>query len=212
MIAAIRKLGLLTAVLAVPAAGQQPADGDIPRLLPEAEEIRLALSAAPPAISGNADVWVLRRGGHVKVRSGTSGVACIVTRDHPESLYPICFDAEATRTMLPLMLREQQLREKGLTDEQVAQEIEAAIARRELTLPSRPAMAWMMSPSQVIYAGATGPRVGAWHPHVMIYSPYATTETLGYSGLPDGDFSLREAGRPTAHILIITRDWATKGS
>ena len=87
-----------------------------PALLAESEEIRLARSAAPPEVARDADVWVLRRGGHVKVQSGTSGVACMVSRDHPESLYPICYDAEAARTIFQIALRESQLRENGADD------------------------------------------------------------------------------------------------
>src|SRR5262245_40757226 len=64
-----------------------------PKPLPDEEEIALARSAAPPEISDRADVYVLRAEGAVKLRTGTNGAACIVTRDlHEGSLYPICFD------------------------------------------------------------------------------------------------------------------------
>jgi hypothetical protein len=179
-----------------------------PPLLPEDDEIRIALSAAPAEVSRDADVWVLRRGGHVKVRSGNSGIACMVSRDHPESLYPICYDTEAARTILPIALREQQLREEGRDDAAVEAEIRAAIERGELKLPSGTAMSWMLSPHQVIYAGSQGPRVGKWHPHIMLYMPYATQAKLGYAARPNGDLAVREEGKATAHLIIITPDWA----
>jgi hypothetical protein len=199
------------AVLVAPAAAQSGSGSDrLPPLMDEAAEIRLARSAAPPSISGDADVWVLRRGGHVKARSGSSGVACIVQRDHPESLYPICYDAEGARTILRIAIRQQQLREQGLSSDQVAAEIEAALERGELSAPERSAIAWMQSAEQVIFNGADGPRVGAWQPHVMVYVPYATTESTGVTPLADGDFMIRNAGTATAHFIMISRDWAQR--
>lgn len=192
------------------AAAQSAANAGLPPLMDETAEIALARSAAPTAISGNADVWVLRRGGHEKVVSGTSGVACIVQRDHPRSLYPLCYDAEGARTILQIALREQRLREQGWTTDRINADVAAAIERGELEVPSRSAVAWMQSPRQVIYAGADGPRIGEWKPHVMIYMPYATEKTTGVMPLEDGDFMIREPGTATAHLIIISRDWAQR--
>ena len=180
-----------------------------PALLSDDEEIRLALSAAPSEVSRDADVWVLRRGGHVKVKSGTSGIACMVSRDHPESLYPICYDAEAARTILPIALRESQLREKGMDDAAIEAGIKAAIERGELKLPAASALSWMLSPQQVIFAGANGPRVGKWHPHIMVYMPYATRAKLGYPARANGDFSIGDEGKATAHLIVITAGWSS---
>lgn len=201
---------VLTLTVAMPAMSQSTDTMRLPPLMDESAEIALARSAAPPSISGDADVWVLRRGGHVKVVTGSSGVACIVTRDHPDSLYPICYDAVGARTILPIAIREQQLREKGWSTERIDAEIMAAIERGELHVPERSAVAWMQSADQVIHAGADGPRIGAWKPHVMIHIPFATAETIGVQPLEDGDFMLREAGKPTAHLIIISRDWAQR--
>jgi len=187
-----------------------PAQNALPRLMPESDEIRLALSAAPPEVARDADVWVLRRGGHVKVRTGTSGVACMVGRDHPESLYPICYDAEAARSILPIAIRESQLREKGADDATIEREVTGAIERGELKLPAASAMSWMLSRDQVIYAGASGRRVGQWHPHIMIYMPYATRAKLGYPARANGDLGIGDEGKATAHLIVITGAWSTE--
>lgn len=103
-----------TALIAViPIDAQQ---GDKPpvgpaELLSQEREIALALTAAPPSVASDVDVYVLRRGGFVKVRSGSTGVSCLVERDHPKARYPICYDAEATRTILPSQLEVQAMRE-----------------------------------------------------------------------------------------------------
>ena len=44
-----------------------------PRALPEADEIALAMSAAPEEISAHADIYVLRGTEFVKARRGTNG-------------------------------------------------------------------------------------------------------------------------------------------
>src|SRR5262245_4181563 len=73
-----------------------------PRPLPDSDEIRLARTAAPAEISGAATVYAVRDGDAQVLVQGTNGCACMVSRDlHAGSLYPICFDVEATRFVLP---------------------------------------------------------------------------------------------------------------
>jgi len=171
-----------TASHASRANAQASAYPSAPRPLPEEEEIALARSAAPAEISAAADIYVLRADGPVKVRHGTNGCSCMVARDlHEGSRYPICFDREATRTVLHRELKELELRAKGLSEDDVQRAVAAAYDRGELKPPSQPAMAYMMSSQQVLFASphADGRRVGAWSPHVMIYMPGATGEQFG---------------------------------
>lgn len=184
----------------------------LPPLLPEEEEIALARSAAPPELANRADVWVLRRGGHIKVRTGSSGAACMVSRDHPASLYPICYDAEAARSVLPRALLSSRLREAGLRGESLDRELALALQRGEIRPPGRGAIAYMLSPRQEIYAGEEGPRVGRWHPHLMIYIPGLTATQVGFEGLADGDLHVGDEGTPFAHLVVLARDWAAQGA
>ena len=182
----------------------------LPPLLPEADEIALALTAAPAQLSAASTVWVLRRGGYVRVREGTNGFTCYVGRDHPESLYPICFDAEASQTILRAALRERALLERGRSVEEAATEVALAYASGALRPPARPAMAYMMSPRQVIYSSARGRRVGSWHPHLMLYMPYATRDQLGLADRMLGSqLSIDDEGSPTAHMVIVLPAWST---
>ena len=142
-----------------------------PKPLPAAEEIALAVSAAPDEISSRSDVYVLRGTAFVKVRTGTNGGACMVGRDlHEGSRYPICFDREAARTELPREMMEGSLRAKGQSEDAVIQAVDAAYASGKLRKPTVPALAYMMSPQQVLFSSpqADGFRVGSWWPHVMI--------------------------------------------
>ena len=198
---------MLLSALLLTAAAPVSAQTPLPPLLDEAREIALARNAAPPELSAQADVYVLRRGGHVKVVEGTNGAACMVSRDHPESLYPICYDAEATRTVLPIALLRTRLREAGTAEAEIDAAVARAIESGEITLPRHTAIAFMMSRHQVIYAGAAGRRVGAWYPHIMMYMPYMTKEQLVFPGFPNGDLTLADEGQPTAHLVVMSRDW-----
>jgi len=206
----VRRVASTTLALGLTAgglAGQAPAPKPAP-LLPEAREVAMARSAAPPSVAADANVFVLRRGGFVRVVSGSSGVACFVARDNPESLYPICYNAEGARTILRIEMRKQELREQGWAEARVEAEVERAIAAGELATPREQALAWMLSPDQVIYQGADGPRIGQWYPHMMIYMPGATQHSLGLVEERGADVFLVDAGKPTAHLIVKTRAWS----
>jgi len=86
--------------------------------LPREERIKLAESAAPPEISGQATVYVLERAGYVKVREGTNGFSCFVDRQSPLNLEPTCFDAEGSATTLVPRFYVEEERGKGKSEEE----------------------------------------------------------------------------------------------
>lgn len=195
---------LLVILTASPAAAQQR----VHVLLPESTEIALARSAAPAALSDSAAVYVLRPGGHVRVIEGSNGAACLVARDHPHSLYPICYDAAAAATVMRAELLSQQLRERGVTGDSLKVEISAAFGRGELKPPATIAVVYMMSPHQVLYAGENGRHVGRWHPHLMIHGPGVDARGIGFSGLPDGNYQVSNETGHSPNFVVFTSDWA----
>lgn len=153
-----------------------------PQPLPDSAEIALALTAAPSEISAGADVYSFRNGQPVKIRSGSTGVACMVARDyHAGSSYPICYDAEGVRTRMQRELMEVGLRIAGVPEEDIVRRVAQAYDRGELKRPQRMTVAYMMSPRQVIFSSPKpdGQRVGAWWPHLMITSPDLSAGGLG---------------------------------
>jgi hypothetical protein len=183
-----------------------------PRSLGEAEEIALAMTAAPDEISSKADIYVLRGTDFVKARTGTNGCSCMVGRDlHEGSRYPICFDQEGTKTNLLRELKESTLRAKGSSEEDVKKKVEAAYASGELRLPSKTAMAYMMSPRQVLFSSPTadGSRVGAWSPHVMLLMPGVAPEQLGLLEDSKVDVvSIRREGGHHAELVVKVPAWS----
>src|SRR5690349_16821075 len=172
----MRAPAFVTALLASTASfavGQAPPSGYPvkPVPLPDADEISLAVSAAPAELSCNATVFAVRDGKVLTIRDGTNGSSCMVARDlHGGSLYPICYNAEGTRTMLQRELLEVRLRSLGVTEDSIDKAVAAGYKSGQLEAPKDVALAYMMSPKQVLFSSPKedGRRVGAWHPHLML--------------------------------------------
>lgn len=203
--------GLAAAVLGVTSLSAQGYPV-IPRVLPDSEEIVLARSAAPGEISAAASVYTVRGGRALELRAGTNGCSCMVARDlHEGSLYPICFDVEGTKSVLPRELMEVSLRMMGRSETDVVKAVEAAYESGSLRPPASLAIAYMMSARQVLFSSplAEGVQVGPWHPHVMLYVPNATPDQLGLRA--DSRVSVIAVGAPStrrAEIIIKVPEWA----
>lgn len=180
-----------------------------PPILEREREIALARSAAPPEISADATVLALvrDRGFEVAVE-GTNGVTCLVSRSWPRAIEPHCFDREGSRTILPVHLREAELKEQGWTKDAIHGDVAEGFRTGRFVPPSRPAVSWMMSAAQDLY-NDEGAHVGPWKPHLMIYHPYLTPEDLGLGAGPppaDGPMVV-DPGRPTANLVIVMPDF-----
>lgn len=179
-----------------------------PPILSEAEQIALARSAAPAEVTDEATILVLRDDRYHTAAEGSNGVTCMVSRSLPLSIEPICYDAEASRTILPLEIRRVEMRLSGLSPEEVDQRIAEAIGNGELLLPQRPAMAYMLSAGQILYSDAET-RVGAFVPHIHLYMPYATAEQFGGlgAGPPAAPAVMSDEGKPTANLIVFVREF-----
>lgn len=197
-------------------AGQEVTGTPGPRLLlPPAQEIALARSAAPPSVATEARVWVFAAGTYVIADSGLAeGAACYVGRGWPLALEPHCFDAEGARTIMPIEMRRSELLHRGISGDSVEREIAAGIASGRFRFPIRPAMSWMLSSAQVLFDD-DGRRVGAWRPHIMIYYPYLTAEATGTGSNHDlAAGIIVSPGSPMSNIMIVVPkavDPATQG-
>jgi hypothetical protein len=171
----------ITALLLPAAAAGQTADG--PPVLSEVEEIALARSAAPANVTSEATILVLRNDRYETAHEGSSGVTCMVSRSLPLAIEPICYDPEASRTILQMEIRRVEMRLAGVPADEIERRLAESIGSGELGLPSRPALAYMMSAGQILYADPET-SVGSFRPHLHIYMPYATAEQFGILGEP----------------------------
>jgi len=170
-------------------------------------EVALALSAAPTAVTDEAAVLAWTGEGFEVAREGTNGVTCYVARSWPDSLEPHCFDEEGSKTILPIHLREMELSHRGLTRPQINAEIAEGIRSGELRLPERPVMSYMMSEGQRLI-NDEGEPVGSWRPHLMIYHPYLTPESMGLGPVPSTDAAvIVDPGTPLSNIMVVVSDF-----
>lgn len=185
------------------AAAQEVSGPPGPRLLLErAEEVALARSAAPESVSGAARVWYFDRGTYVVADSGSNGIECYVSRSWPLSLEPQCFDPEGAQTIMKLEMRAVEWAHAGVDRDEAARRFERALAQGEFRLPARPVMSWMMSAAQVLYSD-NGTRVGAWKPHVMIYSPSLPANMLGTTAPNPAAGMVVNPGKATSNLMLV---------
>lgn len=171
-------------------------------------EIALARSAAPPAVSDSATIWVLADTSYVIAVRGSNGNACYVSRSWRDSVEPHCFDAEGAATVMRMHMRQTELMHRGMSKEDADQIVASELASGEYRLPRRPAMSYMMSSAQILY-GDTGAYAGRWQPHVMIYYPFLRSADIGMK-VPDIRAAIvAEEGRADASIMIVSKEFIT---
>lgn len=147
-------------------------------LLPRTLEIELALSAAPAHLRESATVWVLDADGYKKIKDGTNPFACLVSRRGGD-LFPVCWDAEGARSLLPLDFDDAQMRLSGKS----GAEIDAIVAERfksgQYHPPARPGIAYMLSPLRYRIDERGGVTRTTSNPHLMFYGPNLTDGDIG---------------------------------
>lgn len=178
---AVRKLLCLCAVLAagLALASLTSAADALPRLMPEALETDLALSALPERLRADAGVYVLRRGGFVEVKKAANHFSCFVVRSvprfdvpSPDTLIPICFDDEGMRTVAPRHFDTAAWIEAGVSPAEIRDRIAANFADGTYQAPAQPGTSYMISPILNLPDGEGG--VWNYPPHFMFYAPGLT--------------------------------------
>ncbi len=154
------------------------AEGAI-QLLPEPCEEALALSALPLELREQASVYVLRADGYEKSRTVDGVFNCLVTRNHPESIVPLCFDEPGSKAILASSIRRGEMSQQGFTNREFMAEREAK-TKAGTVKPAEPGISYMVSDFNYIYFSNTG-RIGKVPPHTMYYAPYVTNEDIGGS-------------------------------
>ncbi len=203
---------LLGLVLVHGAAAQSPPSASQPR--PPApltatsaeEQTRLALSAAAPEVSSRASLYVLSGRGYTKTRSGTNGYSCLVERERPETIEPVCYDAEGTATTLPARLYREELRAQRLSEDEVKRQVAAGYKSGRFHAPRKPGIVYMLSQENWTWNPFAN-QFSSAPPHYMLYAPYAKQVDVGGMPGPRVPFVLW-AGQPDALMIIMAQDSA----
>lgn len=179
------------------------------------EEIKLARSAAPDSISGDAEVLILAKHGYETAVQGKNGFVCVVERSwtagindpdfwNPKLRGPICFNAAATRSYLPRTIKKTKLVIAGRTKAQMFDAIAAALDNKELPPPEPGAMCYMMSKQGYLGDKAGGP----WLPHLMFFAPPTDSKAWG-ADLPGSPIiTFQNSEERLTVFLIPVRRWS----
>lgn len=178
-------------------------------LMDPAEERRIAATAGPEAVTSGATYYRLTKDGFRKVEDGTNGFHCFVERSwtgpdptnartfDPKVKAPHCINPEGARTTLQEMFLVSELAMAGKNAEEIDRAVDRAYAEGTLRLPEGLSLTYMMSKHQWL-----GERVGAWHPHVMLWVPYLSEDEVGeIAGFDQPNAYL--AGKPGSRRSVL---------
>jgi len=157
-------------------------------------ELRLAVNALPKDLREAASVLALEKDGYTKARTGTNPFTCMVSR-RGGNFYPVCFDEEGARTILPEFADDAVLRLKGASDQEVARQLAEGFERGRYRPPARPGIAYMLSPATYMLEDG---KLARSVPHTMFYAPFLSNADI--AGMPGKSAFV---DRPGPHGMII---------
>jgi hypothetical protein len=102
--------------------------------------------------------------------------------------------------VLPLQELQAKLGLEGKGPDQIAEAVQAAYAKGELPKMETVAFAYMFSADQDLGLG-----LGAWHPHMMVYTPYYENSMLG-GNEPDSGLPMVGNGGTQFAVTVIPVD------
>jgi hypothetical protein len=177
-------------------------------------EIALARSAAPDSISRDAEVLVLGRHGYETAVKGKNGFVCIVERSwldpfddpqfwSPDERLPLCMNALAARSHLPLTLKTTDLALAGQSKTQLFDAIKTAYDNKKLPIPEAGAMCYMMSKQQYF-----GPKYKNADPHLMFWFPKTDDMAWGAGVAGSPVYVHQYSPQPITEFIISVSKWS----
>ncbi len=211
----IRRLGplLLSAAstLAYAGAAAYPNMAPIARydMADRAAEIALARTAAPPSISGGAQILVLGNHGYETAVKGGNGFVCLVERSwdmnfdnpefwNPKVRSPQCLNAAGASSVLPSYLARTR---RVLAGESRAR-MQARAEKEKHWVPAPGSLCYMMSKRAYI-----NDAVGNWYSHVMFFGlakPADWGANLDNSPMAADD----AAYKPVTVFMVVVQKWS----
>jgi len=179
------------------------------------DEIALARSAAPPSISGDAQVLVLGSHGYETAVKGKNGFVCFVERSwaagfddlefwNPKLRAPNCFNPAASRSVLAQYLKRTEWVMAGATRQQVIERTKAAVASHSFKTPEAGAFSFMLSKEGYLSDDAAGP----WLPHVMFFLPHGQADNWGANKEGSPIIGQDASAIETTVLFIPVRSWS----
>jgi len=190
---------MLLVILA--AALAQTIPPDISRIdanTPVAVQVALAESAGPP-VAKDAAVLVLGPAGYTAVRESKNGFTCLVSRERVDTLEPECFDAEGTRTTVPVRRFIEAERARGVAEDAIKASVDEGYRSGRFRAPQKPGIVYMLSAHNHVFDPGEK-RVVHFPGHLMFYAPYATARDIGQG--PGAPYIVAP-GTPHALLVVV---------
>jgi hypothetical protein len=181
----------------------------------KADEIALARSAAPPALSQDAEILTLGPKGFETAVKGKNGFVCLVERSwfdavdspnfwNPKTRGPDCYNPAAARSVLPTFLKRTGWVLSGLSKAEIAKQTRAALETHEIPPPEMGSMTYMLSRDGYLSDDA----VHHWHPHLMFFMPQMMAAEWG-ADLKGSPVLLADFSRPPVTVFLVpVRRWS----
>ena len=170
-------------------------------LLPPAQQVAAAVTAAPAELRDGAAVLGYREKGQlVTLREGKNDMVCLADDPSIEQFHVACYH----KALEPFMARGRSLRAEGVSREQVDTVRFKEIKSGKLAMPSTPSALYTLTGPAGSFDPASSKVTGASWLYV-VYIPGATTASTGITekaakGVP----WIMYPGTPKAHIMFTT--------
>jgi hypothetical protein len=170
-------------------------------LLPPAQQVAAAVTAAPAELRDGAAVLGYREKGKlVTLREGKNDMVCLADDPSIEQFHVACYH----KALEPFMARGRSLRAEGVSREQVDTVRFKEIKSGKLAMPSTPSALYTLTGPAGSFDPAASKVTGASWLYV-VYIPGATTASTGITekaakGVP----WIMYPGTPKAHIMFTT--------
>jgi len=183
--------------------------------MPESLEVRYASSALPPHLRNDATIYTLDPAkGYLLNHKGANGASCIVVRSDwqmPERpfrndiYWPVCYDAEGSRTLLRDYMYAAELRAQGLDAKQVHIEVTKRFGTAAYPNPARAGVAYMIAPIMRSFGDSKSSEPFTMNlPHYMFYAPNVKDSDIGGRPFSQYPFILSMSpGRDDVIILLV---------
>jgi hypothetical protein len=179
------------------------------------DEVALARTAAPPSISGHAEILVLGERNYQTAVKGSNGFVCFVQRSwfagfddtdfwNPKIRAPNCFNSLAARSVLPQYLLRTEWVLAGVGKAQMIQNSREALATHRVSIPEAGSLSFMLSKTGYVGDEAAGP----WLPHVMFFVPHGAAAAWG-AGLENSPILGADGLSVEPTVLVVpVRRWS----
>ena len=160
---------------------------------------------------------VLGKHGYETAVEGTNGFVCMVERAwmggfdspefwNPKNRGPVCYNPQATRSVLPITLMRTKFVLDGQSKDEIHESMKTAVDKKELPAVEPGGIAYMLSKQQHFSDSA-----GHWLPHLMFFVPLKDAATWG-AGAPDSPILVNArfngAPEPLTEFMVPVSKWS----